>query len=43
MEVSDILGQLLTPWIMEPGGSMPHSQSLSNNSYHEPNQPSSSY
>ena len=29
----------LTPWLMEPGGSMPHSQGLSNNSYHEPNQP----
>ena len=24
---------------MEPGGSMSHSQGLSNNSYHEPNQP----
>ena len=24
---------------MEPGGSMPHSQGLSNNSYPEPNQP----
>ena len=24
---------------MEPGGSMPHSQELSNNSYPEPNQP----
>jgi hypothetical protein len=23
----------LTPWLMEPGGSMPHSQGLSNNSY----------
>ena len=23
---------LLTPWLMEPGGSMPHSQGLSNNS-----------
>ena len=29
----------LTPWLMEPGGSMPHSQGLSNNSYPEPNQP----
>ena len=26
---------------MEPGGSMPHSQGLSNNSYPEPNQPNS--
>ena len=26
---------------MEPGGSMPHSQGLSNNSYPEPNQPKS--
>ena len=24
---------------MEPGGSMPHSQGLSNNAYPEPNQP----
>ena len=31
----------LTPWLMEPGGSMPHSQGLSNNSYPEANQPSS--
>ena len=29
----------LTPWLMEPGRSMPHSQGLSNNSYPEPNQP----
>ena len=27
----------------EPGGSMPHSQELSNNPYPEPNQPNSSY
>ena len=26
---------------MEPGGSMPHSQGLSNNPYPEPNQPNS--
>ena len=31
----------LTPWLMEPGGSMPHSLGLSNNSYPEPNQPNS--
>ena len=29
----------LTPWLMEPGGSMPHSQGLSNNPYPELNQP----
>ena len=29
----------LTPWLMEPGGSMPHSQGLPNNSHPEPNQP----
>ena len=29
----------LTPWLMEPEGSMPHSQGLSNNPYPEPNQP----
>ena len=29
----------LTPWLMEPGGSMPHSLGLSNNPYPEPNQP----
>ena len=27
----------LTPWLMEPGGSMPHSQGLSSNPYPEPN------
>ena len=32
---------ILTPWLMEPGGSMPHSQGLSNNSYPELNQPNS--
>jgi hypothetical protein len=26
-----------TPWLMEPRGSMSHSQGLSNNSYPEPN------
>ena len=26
-----------TPWLMEPGGSRPHSQGLSNNLYLEPN------
>ena len=31
----------LTPWLMEPGGSMPHSQGHSNNPYPEPNQPNS--
>ena len=31
----------LTPWLMEPGGSKPHSQGLFNNSYPEPNQPNS--
>ena len=36
-----IIVHLLTPWIMEPGGSMRHSQGLSNNSYPEPNQPNS--
>ena len=29
----------LTPWFMKPGGSMPHSQGLSNNPYPELNQP----
>ena len=33
----------LTTWLMEPGGSMPHSQGFSNNPYPEPNRPSSSY
>jgi hypothetical protein len=32
----------LTPWLLEPEGSMPHSQGLSNNPYPEPNQPNSS-
>ena len=34
---------LLTPWFVEPGGSIPYSQGLSNNPYPEPNQPNSSY
>ena len=34
---------LVTPWAIEPGGFMPHSQGLSNNPYLEPNQPNSSY
>ena len=29
----------LTPWLMEPGGSMPHSQELSNNPYPVPINP----
>ena len=29
----------LIPWLMEPGGSMPHSQGLSDNPYPELNQP----
>ena len=32
---------IITPWLMEPVGSMPHSQGLANNSYPEPNQPNS--
>ena len=32
---------VLTPGLMEPGGSILHSQGLSNNSYPEPNQPNS--
>ena len=31
----------ITTWLMEPGGSMSHSQGLYNNSYPEPNQPNS--
>ena len=31
----------LTPWLMEPGGSMPHPQGLPNNPCPEPNQPNS--
>ena len=34
---------LLSPWLMEPGGLMPHSQGLSNIPYPDPNQPNSSY
>ena len=33
----------LTPWIMEPGGSMPHSEGLSDNPYPETNQLNSSH
>ena len=41
LEEEDKTQLLLTPWLMEPGGSMAHSQGLSNNSYPEPNQPNS--
>jgi hypothetical protein len=34
---------ILTPWLMEPGGSMPHSQQPSNNPYPEPNQTNSAH
>ena len=34
---------ILTPWLTEPDGLMPHSQGLSNNPYPEPNQPNSSH
>ena len=37
------LYKTLTPRLMESGGSMPHSQGLTNNPYPEPNQPKSSY
>ena len=39
--IAQELGYILTPWLMEPGGSMPHSQGLSNNSLPESNQPNS--
>ena len=32
-------GNRLTPWLMEPGGSMLHSQGLSDNPYPDSNQP----
>ena len=32
----------ITPWLIKPGGSMPHSQGPSNNPYPESNQPNSS-
>ena len=35
--INEVLASDLIPWPMEPGGSMPHSQGLSNNSYPEPN------
>jgi hypothetical protein len=35
--------KLLTPWLMERGGSTLHSQGLSNNCYPEPNQPKSTW
>ena len=41
MKLSVVIPNRLTPWLMEPGGSMPHSQGLSNNSYPEPDQPNS--
>ena len=33
----------LSPWLMEPWGSMPYSQGISNKPYSEHNQPNSSY
>ena len=36
LKTSQIIKKL-TPWVMEPGGSMPHAQGLSNNPYPEPN------
>ena len=33
----------LTPWLMEPGGSITHSEGRSCNACPEPNQPNSSY
>ena len=33
----------LTPWLMEPISSMPHSQGLPNNYYPEPNHPNSQH
>ena len=32
---------ILTSWFMKPGGSMPHTQGLSNNPYSEPTQANS--
>jgi hypothetical protein len=40
---SEMLLNILTPWLMEPEGSMPHSQRLSNNPHPEPNHPNLSY
>ena len=37
-----IITILLTPWLMDPGGSMLQSQRFSNNPYPEPNQSNSS-
>ena len=34
-------GYKLTPWLMDPGDSMPHSQGPLNITYPEPNQPNS--
>ena len=34
---------ILTSWLMEPRGAIPHLQRLSNNPYREPNQSNSSY
>jgi hypothetical protein len=33
----------LTPWLMKPRVSIPHSQRLTDNFYPKPNQPNSSY
>ena len=38
LHCSNIFVVYLTPWLMEPGDSMPHSEGLSNNPYPEPNQ-----
>ena len=36
-------GNELTPWLMKPGGLMPHSQGLSNNPYPQNKKPNSLY
>ena len=37
------INNYLTPWLMEPGGSIPHSHRLSSNPYPDPNQSNSLY
>ena len=36
--ITAVIAFVLTPWLMKPGGSMPHSQGLSDKPYPEPNQ-----
>ena len=43
VKTTELLASVMDNTLMEPGGSMPRSQGLSNNPYPEPNKPNSSH